>query len=135
MSDEIKCNRKARNSSCLIQSVERSNKSFRQPSAIIKSYLTSNFYPRREIKILSSNNLDIIKRCMINTNRRLKPLFLVKLGCFQKFIQIIDLFSQRKIVSVVIIILKSNFIFLKVCFYNKIFIFSDTKQSSSKVLQ
>ena len=30
----IKCKRKARNSSCLIQSVERSNKSFRQLDAL-----------------------------------------------------------------------------------------------------
>ena len=62
---------------------------------------------------------------MININYRFKPLFLVKLCHFQKLFQIIDFFFKRKIVNVIIIILKSIFIFFKVCFYNKIFIFSD----------
>ena len=87
---------------------------------IIKSYLSSNFNLRHKIKILSTNNLAIIKRCMININYRFKPLFLVKLRHFQKIIQMIDFFFRRKTINVVIIMLKSNFIF-----YNKIFIFCD----------
>ena len=61
---------------------------------------------------------------MININYRFKPLFLIKLRNFQKLIQIIDFFFIRKIVNVAIII-KSNFMFFKICIYNKIFIFSD----------
>ena len=73
-----------------------------------KVYLSCNFNSRHIIEILSANNFTIIKRCMINTNYRIKPLFLVKLCCFQKIIQIIDLFLRRKIINVLIIILKSN---------------------------
>ena len=78
---------------------------------IIKSYLSSTCNPRHKIKIHSTNNLTIIKCCIVNTNYRIKPLFLVKLRRFQKIIQIIDLFFRRKIINVVMIIVKSNSFF------------------------
>ena len=94
---------------------------------LVKSQLSSNYNSRHKIKILSTNNLTIIKCCMININYRFKPLFFIKLCHFQKFIQIIDFFFRRKIGNVVIII-KSNFMFFKIYVYNKIFIFSDTNK-------
>ena len=89
----------------------------------VKSQLSSNYNSRHKIKILSTNNLTIIKRCMINISYRFKRLFLINLCHFLKLIQIIDFFFRKKIFNVVIIILKLNFIFFKVCFYNEIFIF------------